>query len=316
MSSRSSPSLFRPIAMTVVVAILAVALLLGGHWITAHPSAVASWVVDAATLLLLVAATAAVSTSIHIRWTRPTRRLATVAERLADGQWHARVAPGGADDLRVVAELVNRLAATAQNQLDELGRQKRDLRSLVDTLPDPLLATDTAGRVLLINAPAAELLQLSQTQVLGRKIVSVVNDEALLQMLDAARHPSAAGTSTVQREIRLVRHGQQLTYQGVCTPTATGGVLLLLRDVSTMADAVQMKTDFVANASHELRTPLAAIKIALETLTDVASDDPAQGQRCVTIINGPRPPIGGDSPRPARPLPGWKAPTCSRASTT
>jgi len=63
-------------------------------------------------------------------------------------------------------------------------------------------------------------------------------------------------------------------------------VVLVLRDVSALASTVQMKTDFVANAGHELRTPIAAIKIAFETLQEVYRDDPAQGERCIRIIDG------------------------------
>ena len=65
-----------------------------------------------------------------------------------------------------------------------------------------------------------------------------------------------------------------------------GGVLLVLRGVTTMATAVQMKTDFVANASHELRMLIAAIKIAFETLGEVYQEDPEQTQRCIGIIDG------------------------------
>jgi two-component system phosphate regulon sensor histidine kinase PhoR len=147
--------------------------------------------------------------------------------------------------------------------------------------------------VLLINSPAADLLLLSPAQVIGKKTVSVVNDEALLQLLDAANKVSPdaqAGNSAdipqVQREVRLLRAGKRLTYQSVATRTATGGALLVLRDVSTMANTLQMKTDFVANASHELRTPIAAIKIAMETLRDVYGDDPHQAERCIDIIDG------------------------------
>jgi len=178
---------------------------------------------------------------------------------------------------------MNLVASHAQSQLEEIGKQRRDLRSLVDTLPDPIFVTDSAGRVLLANGPAARLLELSPAQVIGKKTVSVVNDEPLLQLLDAARKSDDGG---VQREVRLLRRGQRLTYQAVATPTAVGGVLLLLRDVSTMAVTLQMKTDFVANASHELRTPLSAIKIAMETLRDVHRDDPTQTDRCVNIIEG------------------------------
>jgi two-component system phosphate regulon sensor histidine kinase PhoR len=145
--------------------------------------------------------------------------------------------------------------------------------------------------VLIINSPAAELLQLSPAQVIGKKTVSVVNDEALLQLLDAAGKVSPEADATtdtrpVHREVRLIRGKQRLTYQSVATRTATGGALLVLRDVSTMANTLQMKTDFVANASHELRTPIAAIKIAMETLQDVYGDDTQQSEWCITIIEG------------------------------
>ena len=39
------------------------------------------------------------------------------------------------------------------------------------------------------------------------------------------------------------------------------GVLLVLRDVTALAETLRMKSDFVANASHELRTPVAAWSI-------------------------------------------------------
>ena len=227
------------------------------------------------------------------QWVRPTRDLTSAATKMSMGQWNARVDPYGAGDVRFLAGKMNQLASQAESQLEELGRQRRDLRSLVDTLPDPILVTDVAGRVLLINSPAAELLQLLPPQVIGQKTVSVINDEALLQLLDAAGKVSPEQDYTgltdvphVHREVRLMRGGQRLTYQSVATPTATGGVLLVLRDVSTMANTLLMKTDFVANASHELRTPIAAIKIAMETLREVYGDDPMQAERCVNIIDG------------------------------
>jgi two-component system phosphate regulon sensor histidine kinase PhoR len=72
----------------------------------------------------------------------------------------------------------------------------------------------------------------------------------------------------------------------VATRAPGGGALVVLRDVSTLVGATQMKTDFVANASHELRTPIAAIKIAFETLREVYDEDPIQTERCIAVIDG------------------------------
>ncbi|VAX41993.1 Phosphate regulon sensor protein PhoR (SphS), partial [hydrothermal vent metagenome] len=50
------------------------------------------------------------------------------------------------------------------------------------------------------------------------------------------------------------------------------------------ATAMQLKTDFVANASHELRTPLASIKAAAETLHEVGGEDPQIRERLIAMI--------------------------------
>jgi two-component system phosphate regulon sensor histidine kinase PhoR len=245
------------------------------------------WAVTAGSLAATVVMVLVLVWVIQRQWVRPTRDLTGAAERMAAGHWNARVDPHGSPDVRFLAEKMNELATQAENQLAELGKQRRDLRSLVDTLPDPILVTDAAGRVVLVNVPAADLLQLSPASVVGQKIGNVVGEDALLQLLDAASGVAASWVvPPVQREVRLFRGGHRRTFQSVAARNATGGSLLLLRDVTAMALAVQMKTDFVANASHELRTPIAAIKIAMETLRDVYGEDPDQAERCVNIIEG------------------------------
>jgi two-component system phosphate regulon sensor histidine kinase PhoR len=62
------------------------------------------------------------------------------------------------------------------------------------------------------------------------------------------------------------------------------GAVLFLRDVTELDQAVQLKTDFVANASHELRTPVSAIRAAAETLVEGALDDRMMGKRLSSMI--------------------------------
>jgi signal transduction histidine kinase len=62
--------------------------------------------------------------------------------------------------------------------------------------------------------------------------------------------------------------------------------MMTLRDVTELAQAIYLKTDFVANASHELRTPLSSIRAATETLADGAWEDAPMRERLTSVIAG------------------------------
>jgi two-component system phosphate regulon sensor histidine kinase PhoR len=246
-------------------------------------AAILSASLAAAGLLLIIAS------QIHTwLWLRPVRHLEDVISRMTSGDWSERAQPQGTEVVRTMAGHLNLLAAQVQKQLSDLQQQRGGLRALMDTMPDPILAADPQGRIVLLNAPAAQLLSVTPSEVLNQKLVNVVNDEQIVELYEAliAGAGGAPVANAVQREIRLARNGQKLTYEAVARRMASGSSLLVLRDVSALTGAVQMKTDFVANASHELRTPIAAIKVAFETLRDVYRDDAPQTERCINVIDG------------------------------
>ena len=242
-----------------------------------------AWAVVGAAALCALGVMAWLAWLLQRQWVAPVQALWTAAARMAAGEWHARVEPRGADELRFFSRQLNVVAQQAQQQLAELDAQRADLRALVDSLPDPILLTDASRRVVMINAPAARLLGVAAPDAQRRLVAEVVSDEAVLVLLESlAPQPG----QTQQREVRLTRGGQRLTFHAVATRTKGSGCLLVLRNISALASAGQMKTDFVANASHELRTPIAAIKIAFETLQDVYTEDPQQAARCIAVIDG------------------------------
>ncbi len=251
-------------------------------WASPRLGTLAAIVITAAVSVFCIASLAAWFT---FNWLSPARAVSSAADRMASGDWNARAHPGGADEICAAAASLNAVAFATSRQLAELESRRADLQTLVDALPDPILLADSQHRVALINAPASELLQVKAQQAIGRRLSTIVNDEAILGLLEPL-DGSGNGEVTRHREIRVFRNGARGTFQAVASPTKTHGILLVLRDISTLAGAAQMKTDFVANASHELRTPIAAIKIAFETLSDVYREDPDQAHRCMDIIAG------------------------------
>jgi len=98
-------------------------------------------------------------------------------------------------------------------------------------------------------------------------------------------------------QMRVQRGGAARVYQVAASPVrlTTGGAVsgeegdeacvgLTLRDITELALAVQLKTDFVANASHELRTPLSSIRGAVETLREGGVDDAAMREKFLGMI--------------------------------
>jgi two-component system, OmpR family, phosphate regulon sensor histidine kinase PhoR len=244
------------------------------------------------TALILAALLAAVTTAsaafwiMRLRWTSPVRRLTRQMSQIVQADWHGEIPAAGPPELRQLANRFNQFAAETQHRLTDIQHRQTDLNALVDTLPDPILASDAQGRLILMNAPAARLLLLSSGQALGQKVVSVIADEPVVELFEAVAELPATLSPTVQREVKLTRGGQKITCEAVASRMPGGGTLVVLRDVSTLARAIQMKTDFVANASHELRTPITAIKIAFETLRDAFDNDPEQVSKCMVVIDG------------------------------
>jgi two-component system phosphate regulon sensor histidine kinase PhoR len=219
-------------------------------------------------------------------------RLRSAARRIAER--HQQQASGNSvgRDMASLASSIEQADRSVRAQLAD--QRATDLRPLVDALPDPLLLTDSRGRLQMLNQAAARLLQLRPNQGIGLPLATVITDQPVLELLDGMAASTAVADKSgddaprpvVFRDVRVYRGGQNITYQAVATRNADGATLVVMRDVSQLTQAAQMKTDFVANASHELRTPIAAIKMAFETLREVYTDDPDQTQRCIAVIDG------------------------------
>jgi two-component system phosphate regulon sensor histidine kinase PhoR len=223
---------------------------------------------------------------------RRVARLNEVARRLiSDGLAPRQPATGEdreGDDEVGLSGLRDNLALLGRRLAEEskdAAKKSRNLDALIDGLDEPVFATDNNDAVLLCNRAAESLLGSAPGRLLGRNVRELFTRPELLQMHSAAR----AG-QTRRARVPLVSHEGVRTFQvsAAPLPAAWGegvfGVVMVLRDVTELAQAVQVRTDFVANASHELRTPVAAIKVAAETLLDGAKDDPPMRERLIRMI--------------------------------
>src|SRR5712664_2226958 len=156
--------------------------------------------------------------------------------------------------------------------------------AVVAGMPDPAVLLDRAGRVIHLNAAAAQLApalrknELAQFALRSPEIISALRE--------------AIATSESRRATYLdhvpVDRWMELIITPVPVPTPFGGtdkcMLMTFHDQTPLRRVEEMRADFVANASHELRTPLAALSGFIDTLRGSAREDPAARERFLAIM--------------------------------
>lgn len=159
------------------------------------------------------------------------------------------------------------------------------VRAVVAGMPDPAVLLDRAGRVLHLNAAAAELApalrinELAQFALRSPEFVTALREAIATTQ---PRRATYADHVPVDRWLELI-------ITPVPVPTAFDGVdycmLMTFHDLTPLRRVEEMRADFVANASHELRTPLAALSGFIDTLQGPARDDPKARERFLGIMH-------------------------------
>ncbi|PFO03099.1 cell wall metabolism sensor histidine kinase WalK [Bacillus sp. AFS076308] len=203
--------------------------------------------------------------------TRPIADMKKQALAMAKGNFSRKVKVYGQDEIGTLAITFNHLTKKLQEAQAGTEGERRKLSSVLSYMTDGVIATDRKGRVILINDPAAEMLNVSRETVLSQPIVELLDlddtntFEDLLEEKDslildystkAERYILRANFSVIQKETGFVN-----------------GLIAVLHDITEQEKIDAERREFVANVSHELRTPLTTMRSYLEALADGAWQD-------------------------------------------
>jgi two-component system, OmpR family, sensor histidine kinase SenX3 len=132
----------------------------------------------------------------------------------------------------------------------------------VDQAGQGLVVCDEEGTVVLRNAPARELMNARDGDLLAEKAV----EAALGRALAGSDHEETLDLYSP------TRHTLEIRAFPLGGGTHPAGAVALVDDVSELRRLEAVRRDFVANLSHELKTPLGALSLLAETLD--GEDDP------------------------------------------
>jgi NtrC-family two-component system sensor histidine kinase KinB len=225
----------------------------------------------------LMAAGVAVEFSLSKGIEGPVRELTDATTRLAAGDLDATVPVRSADEIGALAMGFNRMAERIrelrQSDLGKLLIAQRTTEAAIDSLYDPVLVTDSEGRVTRIN-PAAERLFGLRAETVGKRIEEVAHHTDLAQAVtDVLRSQSTVASERAAVVVPWTADGSRRAFRVRSTPMrdADGrllGAVTLLEDITHLSEVSRIKSEFIAAASHELRTPLTSVQMGVHLLIE------------------------------------------------
>jgi two-component system sensor histidine kinase ResE len=217
------------------------------------------------------------------RITQPLREMRDAADRVAQGDYSARVAIRSTDEIGELANTFNQMAAELSALIRDLQHERDHQRSVLRSMTDAVMSFDTDGEIFLINPKGEQLLESWSKLEWNEEDTGGLIGKVPVPLLELFRKVIEGG-----HELTDKVHVQNGVWSVVLTPLAGAGsirgAVAVLRDVTEEFRVDKMRKDFVANVSHEIRTPLSMVQGYSEALLDDIAASPEQRRELVQVI--------------------------------
>lgn len=237
------------------------------------------------TLISVVIAIVSARYAINVR--KYLREIIDVSKRVSNNEHHARMDLGGNGELGEFAKNYNEMIKSLYNTFDELEYKNLQLRSILKSISNGILAIDIEGNILLINDEAKKMINCpKEVMVEGRNISFAIRNNLILKQIMMFMGSKVNEKTIINMEDgRFLRIKLDPVYLQNNKSIVIGSIVNI-EDISERVRAENMRKDFVENVSHELKTPLTSISGFAETLKLNENIDKETRNRFLTIIDG------------------------------
>jgi two-component system nitrogen regulation sensor histidine kinase NtrY len=241
--------------------------------------------------------------------TRPVEALAEAMDEIAAGKYEHRVstlATGEMADLirsfnHMAADLdaSRQLAESAQAQLTAANRaveeRRRELETIVETIPSGVVTLDGASRVLQSNRAFAALIGIKEDASLtGKRIETLLPAECAEDLAGVIRRGLRMGAASTELEFAARSRNLHLAITSARLDLGRGqtGSVLVVEDTTELLRAQRQLAwkEVAQQVAHEIKNPLTPIALSAERigrhLDRTQPNSPNIIRKCSEVILG------------------------------
>ncbi|MFA6617716.1 MAG: ATP-binding protein, partial [Candidatus Neomarinimicrobiota bacterium] len=163
-----------------------------------------------------------------------------------------------------------RLKKEKDNNLIAISEEQSKFRTVINTLDDGLIITNTRHEIIFTNPRFLKLIDIEREIIVGEKTFEILPKQLQKQIDNVLG--SSANACSMKEEIVIVPPAT-LVVMANSSPLIDKngkmkGVVSVLRDISELKRLELTKSEFINMVAHELKAPLGAIKGYLEMVTE------------------------------------------------
>jgi hypothetical protein len=239
--------------------------------------------------------------------TRPVEALADAMDKIAAGKYDHRVALITTGEMAELVQSFNHMAAdleTSRQRAETSSAQviaanmaieerRRELETIVETIPSGVVTLDNAGVVLQANRAFAVLMgQPDEPDLRGNKLEALLPQECLDDFAAVMRRGQRMGAASTEVEFHARGRTMHLAVTCARLELAKGkaGTVLVVEDTTELLRAQRQLAwkEVAQRVAHEIKNPLTPIALSAERigrhLDRSQPDSPNVIRKCSEVI--------------------------------